>query len=108
MLKQLSRDTGVLACNDIGARERLQCTDRDIAQISDRGRDEIEARALSGRLQLLPRDEETPAGWVLRHVKAHFSMLLPWLTIHGQYARLQSCACCPPGAGSLRETGRVP
>ena len=90
MIEQLSRDAGILAGNHVGAGERFQRADGDVAQISDRGRDEIETRALPRRLKVLPRDEETPRRRFLRHVKAHFAMLLAWLTIRRQYVRLQS------------------
>ena len=54
MVQQLAADAGVLAGNQVRRRERLQGAHRDVAEISDRGRDEIKAAVSRGAAILVP------------------------------------------------------
>src|SRR5262245_3769622 len=55
MVEELAGDARVLACNEVGGGEHLQRSHGDVAQIADRGRDQIEAgrqRRCDGRVTM--------------------------------------------------------
>ena len=69
MVEQFSRDARVLAGDQIGGGQHFQRAQRDVAQVSDRRRHQIEPGGKPRRLDRLPGKRVTPhpCGFIVRH-----------------------------------------
>ncbi len=71
VVEQLAGDAGVLAGDHVGRGERLQRPQRDVAQVADRGGDEVQSGGEPRRLDRLPGQDIGPGsvlgsvfGWI--------------------------------------------
>ena len=62
MVEQLAGHAGVLAGDQVGAGQHLERAQRDVAQIADRGGDQVEAGASGGAVDRLAMEDIAPGG----------------------------------------------